>query len=242
MPAPIDTGYSAALARIQEITGVASRASSLSGSGMQSFATQLSHASGSLSDAEGVVAGQAGQTPFTYGAGALAVGGATPPGGTTFGGAGPVGQRIAQLAMAELGVAESPKGSNDSPRIAEYRTATQGAGVGPWCSYFTSWVARQAGVPVGPNGRGEGWVPNVESWGKQTGRWIEPDAQTPQAGDLVVFDRNGDGLTDHIGVVTGVRNDGGITTIEGNSSDQVSERSYGAGEYAGFVRLVRSGV
>src|SRR5690606_1079854 len=49
---------------------------------------------------------------------------------------GSVGHTIAALAMAELGVAEQPPGSNDGPRIATYRTATAGAGVGPWCAYF----------------------------------------------------------------------------------------------------------
>ena len=164
------------------------------------------------------------------------------PAGTTTGTAGPQGQLIARLAAQELGVREDPPGSNNGTRIAEYRTATANAGVGPWCSYFTSWVAAQAGVPIGPTGQGEGWVPNVESWGKQTGRWVPSGSETPpQAGDLVVFDRNGDGLTDHIGVVSGVRPDGGISTVEGNSSDAVSARTYGRGEWAGIVRLLPPG-
>jgi hypothetical protein len=168
--------------------------------------------------------------------------GYTAPAGAGAGTAGPTGQRIAAIATAELGQAESPPGSNDGPRIAEYRTATRGAGVGPWCAYFTSWVGRQAGVPVGDGGRGHGWVPDVQSWGQRTGRWIPAGSATaPQAGDLVVFDRNRDGLTDHIGVVTGVRPDGGITTVEGNSSDRVSARSYDRGGWTGVVRMAAPG-
>ncbi len=148
------------------------------------------------------------------------------------------GQQIAALATAELGVREQPPGSNNGARIAEYRTATQGAGVGPWCSYFVSWVAAQAGAPIGPDGRGEGWVPNVERWGKDTGRWIAPNSGvSAQVGDAIIFDRNGDGLTDHIGIVTAVRPDGGVETVEGNSSDAVSKRSYGAGQWTGLVRI-----
>lgn len=159
-----------------------------------------------------------------------------------YGSAGPTGQLIANIAQAEVGVREEPPGSNNGTRIAEYRTATAGAGVGPWCSYFCSWVAAQAGVPVGPNGQGEGWVPNMERWGKDTGRWIDKASGiAPQAGDFVIFDRNGDGLTDHIGIVTGVRPDGGIETVEGNSSDAVSRRSYGAGEWTGLVRVAPAG-
>lgn len=164
------------------------------------------------------------------------------PAGTTTGTAGPQGQLIARIATQELGVAEEPPGSNNGARIAEYRTATANSGVGPWCSYFCSWVGAQAGVPIGPTGQGEGWVPNVQSWAKQTGRWMPSGSEVPpQAGDLVVFDRNGDGLTDHIGVVTGVRPDGGISTVEGNSSDRVSARTYGRGEWAGIVRLLPPG-
>src|SRR6185436_14129703 len=60
---------------------------------------------------------------------------------------GTTGQRMVQIAQAEVGQAEQPPGSNDSARIAQYRSATAGAGVGPWCSYFASWAAQQAGVP-----------------------------------------------------------------------------------------------
>ena len=68
-----------------------------------------------------------------------AAGGAAPVGG----GNGSVGQKIVALARGEIGVKESPPGSNNSPRIAQYRSATAGApGPGPWCAYFTSWLAR----------------------------------------------------------------------------------------------------
>jgi hypothetical protein len=42
-------------------------------------------------------------------------------------------------------------------------------------------------------------------------------------------------------VVTGVRPDGGISTVEGNSSDRVSQRTYGAGQWTGIVRLLPPG-
>ncbi len=152
------------------------------------------------------------------------------------------GQQIAAIATAELGVAEQPPGSNDAPRIAQYRTATAGAAAGqPWCAYFTSWVAAQAGVPVGADGLGIGYVPTVKQWAEQTGRYIPAGTGSPQVGDLVVFDRGGDGVLDHIGVVTGASPDGSIQTVEGNSSDAVSARSYGPGGYAGLVRLVAPG-
>src|SRR5688500_3717452 len=72
------------------------------------------------------------------------------------------GARALAAAQAEVGQAEQPPGSNDSPRIAEYRQATAGSGVGPWCAYFVSWAAQQAGAPIGEQGQGMGATIAVE--------------------------------------------------------------------------------
>src|SRR3954451_5166489 len=78
--------------------------------------------------------------------------------------ASPAGQAIVNLVSQEVGVKEQPPGSNESPRIAQFRQATAGSGVGPWCAYFTSWAAREAGVPLGDNGQGFGRVDDVYAW------------------------------------------------------------------------------
>ena len=143
------------------------------------------------------------------------------------------GQAIVNLVRNEIGVAEQPPGSNDSPRIAQFRQATAGSGVGPWCAYFTSWAAREAGVPLGDNGQGFGRVDDVYAWAQKTGKAIpNGEGVTPQPGDLIVWD-------EHIGVVESVGADGTINTIEGNSSDKVSQRSYAPGSRPaiGYVRL-----
>ncbi len=151
---------------------------------------------------------------------------AMPTGGT-------VGQRMVQIAQAEVGQAEQPPGSNDSPRIAQYRAATAGSGVGPWCAYFASWVAQQAGAPLGEVGQGFGSVSSVADWGQRTGRFYTPGTQTPQPGDLIVWGGR------HVGIVESVGLDGSINTIEGNSSNAVSRRTYGpdGGGATGFVRV-----
>jgi len=147
-------------------------------------------------------------------------------------GGGTAGQRMVQIAQAEVGQAEQPPGSNDSPRIAQYRMATAGSGVGPWCAYFASWVAQQAGVPIGEAGQGFGAVSSVADWGQRTGRFFTPGSQTPQPGDLIIWGGR------HIGIVESVGLDGSINTIEGNSSNAVSRRTYGpdGGGATGFVR------
>jgi hypothetical protein len=152
---------------------------------------------------------------------------ATPAAGGTS-----AGQAIVNLVRGEVGVAEQPPGSNDSARIAQYRQATVGSGVGPWCAYFTSWAAREAGVPLGDSGQGYGLVDDVWAWAERSGKAIPAAGATPAPGDLIVWD-------EHIGVVESVDADGTIHTIEGNSSDQVAQRTYdaGGGGAIGYVRL-----
>jgi hypothetical protein len=142
------------------------------------------------------------------------------------------GARMVAVAQAEIGQAEQPPGSNDSPRIAEYRTATAGSGIGPWCNYFVSWVAKQAGAPLGEQGQGFGAVAATWDWAQRTGRAIPP-TQQPQPGDLVVWGAS------HIGMVESVLPDGRIQTIEGNSSNMVTRRVHAAdGDGAtGYVRM-----
>jgi hypothetical protein len=173
-----------------------------------------------------------GSTATTTPTGALGTGAA----GAVAPAAAPAGNspaaRMVSMAQAEVGQAEQPPGSNNSPRIAQYRSATAGApGPGPWCAYFTSWLARGAGVPVGDHGQGFGSVDALYAWAQKSGRAIPANSgQNPKPGDLIVWD-------EHIGVVESVLPDGRIQTIEGNSSDRVSRRVHAKGDAIGYVRL-----
>jgi hypothetical protein len=146
----------------------------------------------------------------------------------------PAGQRALAFAQAEIGVTEQPPGSNDAPRIAEYRQSTAGSGIGPWCGYFVSWAAQQAGAPLGEAGQGFGAVAAVSAWAQRTGRFNAAGSGVPPAaGDLIVWGGQ------HIGIVEAIDPDGTIHTIEGNSSNMVTRRTHDAtGDGAtGFVRL-----
>jgi hypothetical protein len=137
-------------------------------------------------------------------------------------------------AQAEVGQAEQPPGSNDSPRIAEYRTATAGSGVGPWCAYFVSWAAAQGGTPLGEAGQGFGSVSALYDWAQRTGRATPAGPGVrPNQGDLIVWGGR------HVGIVESVDADGSIHTIEGNSSNAVSRRTYGSdgGGATGYVHV-----
>jgi hypothetical protein len=159
----------------------------------------------------------AGPTPAALPAGAV-------PAGTG-------GSALLAAVQGEVGVAEQPPGSNDAPRISQYRQATAGSGVGPWCAYFTSWAAREAGMPLGDSGQGFGSVDALYAWAQKSGRAVpNGPGVVPRPGDLIVWD-------EHIGVVEAVQPDGSVQTIEGNSSDQVSRRTHAAGDALGYVRM-----
>src|SRR3954454_7353671 len=140
------------------------------------------------------------------------------------------GGSMVQIAAGEVGQAESPPGSNNSPRIAMYRSATAGnPGVGPWCAYFVSWACKQAGVPLMDHGQGSGSVDAIYAWAQQSGRGhAVSSGYVPKPGDLIVFNQ-------HIGIVENVLPGGQIQTIEGNSSDRVSRRTHSSGDAIGFV-------
>ena len=143
------------------------------------------------------------------------------------------GLAAVEAARTQVGQAEMPPGSNESPRITEYRSAVQGAVVGPWCADFASWCAAQAGTPLGDNGEGFQSVSALWSWAESSGRAVPAASGTPEAGDLIVWGG------EHVGLVESVDPDGTIHTIEGNSSDAVSRRTYAPGERpaTGYVRL-----
>jgi hypothetical protein len=146
-------------------------------------------------------------------------------------GAGLPGSAMCLIAGAEVGQAEQPPGSNYSPRIAQYRTATAGSGVGPWCAYFVSWVARQAGTPLGDHGEGFGSVDQLYAWAQRAGRAVpNGPGVVPRPGDLIVFD-------EHVGIVEQVLPDGKIQTLEGNSSDKVSRNVHEFSDALGYVRM-----
>lgn len=139
---------------------------------------------------------------------------------------------MVEAARTQEGVAEQPPGSNDSPQIAEFRRAVEGApGPGPWCAYFVSWAAKQAGTPMGDRGQGFASVDHAWAWAQSSGKAVPNGAGVrPQIGDVIIFD-------EHMGIVTGVQADGTVETIEGNTSDQVAERKHPPGSAVGYIRL-----
>lgn len=131
------------------------------------------------------------------------------------------------VAAREVGVREY-RGSNNSARIITFRRAVTGRGedprsAEPWCADFVSWAWKRAGAPLGFEGRGSDYVPELVAWARLTRRWHwARDGYRPAAGDLVVF-RTAAARRGHVELVGRV-SPGRIHTIEGNYADRVSRR------------------
>lgn len=96
-----------------------------------------------------------------------------------------------------------------------------------WCACFVSWCADQSGLIQ------SGAVPRFSlctegvNWFQGKGKW-QAAGSMPTVGSIIFFDWNGDGKSDHVGIVE--RCEGGIVyTVEGNSGDAVREQKYAVG-------------
>ena len=96
-----------------------------------------------------------------------------------------------------------------------------------WCACFVSWCADQCGyIESGLIPKFAGCV-DGSNWFKGNGQWQDRSYE-PQAGDIIFFDWEGDGETDHVGLVERVEN-GTVYTVEGNSGDACRQNSYAIG-------------
>jgi hypothetical protein len=137
--------------------------------------------------------------------------------------------RIVHAARVELSqnVHEMPDGSNEAPAIRRYRTAVRWSSPRTaWCGYFVSYVASEAGAPLGEYGEGMGAVGDIRRWAKRTQRW----RTRPHKGNIVVF-------RGHVGIVERVVGGSTIVTIEGNHSNRVARVWRSRSEPLGYVRL-----
>ncbi|MDR1357761.1 MAG: CHAP domain-containing protein [Coriobacteriales bacterium] len=94
-----------------------------------------------------------------------------------------------------------------------------------WCACFVSWCANECGYIEAGSIPRFSWVPSGVQWFRDAGRFQER-GYSPQPGDIIFFDWQGDGESDHVGIVEYVEG-GYVHTIEGNSSNTVNRRSYG---------------
>jgi hypothetical protein len=120
--------------------------------------------------------------------------------------------RILAVARAEIGQTEQPPGTNKNKYGKWY-----GLDGYAWCAMFVSWVYDKAGTPLGhvDDAKGYRYCPSAYLFWKKTGQLT----QEPAPGDIVLFDWEGDGRSDHTGIFVKDNGDGKtFMAIEGNTS------------------------
>ena len=96
-----------------------------------------------------------------------------------------------------------------------------------WCACFVSWCADQCGyIESGLVPKFAGCMDGA-NWFKSNGKWQDRTYE-PKVGDIIFFDWEGDGTTDHVGIVEKCEN-GTVYTVEGNSGDACKQRQYAVG-------------
>lgn len=127
-------------------------------------------------------------------------------------------EQLLRIAGGELGVRESPAGSN----CVKYNTAYYGREVHdtadakyPWCVTFIWWLFQQAGAPELFFGGGKtASCGTLLNYAETHGLFV---AEKYHPGDLVFLCFHSKGGPEHVGLVKEVRANGDLVTIEGNT-------------------------
>lgn len=131
------------------------------------------------------------------------------------------GSRPGRKALAEaikhLGVVETPVNQTE---FGEWF----GLDGVPWSNIFVSYCFRIGANYTlcsgfqgdGVHPRGCAYVPTTEAWLRATGLWV--GRTTPRAGDIAIFNWDGRGAPEHIGIVEKALGNGKFQSLEGNTS------------------------
>lgn len=143
-----------------------------------------------------------------------------------------------EVAISQLGVEETPRGSNWGAEVQKYLNSVGINFPASWCMAFVYWCYKKSL-------EGTGQIPTLYRSGGVLAVWNHTAKEkkfiTPQAGDIFIMDY-GKGLG-HTGFVERVEGDE-IHTIEGNTNDTGSREGYEVcrrirkiAKCKGFIRL-----
>ena len=151
-----------------------------------------------------------------------------------------IGDIVATIAEAEVGVREVPIDSNRGERVEEYQKATWLDGTGwPWCAAFVCWCIREASktetalfdLPLTAGA----W--DFVNWANDQGLQVfDPQEGKPliRRGDIIVF------RFSHIGIAVQDSIYDLIQTVEGNTDEQGSREGGGVYKKTRYRSSVRS--
>ena len=137
------------------------------------------------------------------------------------------GSGAAGMAKAFVNLAVSQRGTHGGSKYLKY----QGLSDGPWCTEFVAWcignttnngekMTKYFNYIAAAN---TNYISYCKSHSNTT--WHSANSSyAPKTGDLIFFDWERDGTSDHIGIVQSAKGNR-IKTIEGNCGNKVCERN-----------------
>lgn len=128
------------------------------------------------------------------------------------------GASIVAVAVQEIGYHE---GAGNHTKYGVY-TGTDGMS---WCHAFVSWCANECGFIESNIIPKTAACETGRQWFIHKQQYQKAGSYTPQAGDIIYFDKGGVGESHHVGIVEYVEN-GIVHTIEGNKNNQVMRGHY----------------
>lgn len=158
----------------------------------------------------------------------------------------PLGERLATILEAEVGVREVPLNSNKGARVQEYQSATWLSGTGwAWCAAFICWGVLQVrrdleslslDLPCNRPETAGAW--DFERWAR--GEPLPVRLHKPRTkikrGDILVYEFS------HIGLAVEDEKSGSVKTVEGNTNLSGSREGGGVYIQKRAVSLVRSNI
>ena len=118
---------------------------------------------------------------------------------------------LIEVARGELGVKESPPKSNRVKYNTWYYGRPVSGSAYPWCMAFVQWCCDRAGITPPVKTASCGALLNAA---RKAGEAVYGNYRP---GDVVIYDFERDGTTDHCGIVESVSGST-VTAIEGNTS------------------------
>lgn len=127
-----------------------------------------------------------------------------------------VGVAETQIGYTELSDAGVPVIDSEIPCFTKYGER-YGNPYGHWCAFFVMWCAEQADIPTSIVCKSVncGNCEYFAQWFKSNNRW-EDENYTAKKGDIVFFDFDNDGKSNHVGIVVAA-NENAVITVEGNT-------------------------
>ena len=128
----------------------------------------------------------------------------------------PTAKQIIDKALSFVGTYDG--GNNNVVFNTHFYGMSVSGSAYPWCCAFVWDIFRMCGASQLFNGgQKTAYCPTVLNWGRNSGLTV--DKSQGKYGDIVLFDWNGDGVADHIGLIIKKNSDGSYTTVEGNTAN-----------------------